>query len=59
MSTTDSFFTVDELAARWSCGRKSVIEAIKEGRLHAFKLGKRTYRIAAAEVTRFEMAVAS
>lgn len=49
-------YTVDELAARWRVGRNSVIAAIREGKLHAFKVGKRVWRITAAEVERYEAA---
>lgn len=59
MPNSDHSFTIDELASRWSCGRKSVVEAIRDGRLRAFRLGKRTYRVAAAEVSRFEQTMAA
>lgn len=46
--------TVRELAARWHCGRMTIWRAIREGRLKAFKVGERVYRIALAEVERYE-----
>jgi excisionase family DNA binding protein len=46
--------TVTELTARWKCRRKTVLEAIHDGRLLAFRVGKRVYRVTLAEVERFE-----
>jgi excisionase family DNA binding protein len=51
-----AFFTIDELAARWGCQRNTVAAAIKAGRLRAFKVNARRYRISAAEVARYELA---
>lgn len=48
--------TVSELVQRWRTTRKSVMAAIREGRLRAFVIGRRTYRVAIAEVERFELA---
>lgn len=53
-TNTKVFFTVNELVERWRCTRRSVIDMIKNGELAAFKLGKRRYRITAAEVERIE-----
>lgn len=47
-------FTLAELAARWRVSRHTVEEAIKDGRLQAFKPNKRGYRIHKAEVLRYE-----
>lgn len=47
-------FTVPELAQRWKCDRRSILEAIAENRLHAFRIGKRVWRISLEEVLRFE-----
>lgn len=47
-------FTIAELAVRWRTSRQSIMEAIHTGRLTAFKIGLRVYRVALAEVTRFE-----
>lgn len=47
-------FTVMELVARWRCDRRTVMEAIKADRLRAFRISKREYRIALAEVERYE-----
>ncbi len=52
----EAFFTIDELAARWRCQRNTVAAAIRSGRLQAFKVNERRYRISAAEVVRFENA---
>jgi excisionase family DNA binding protein len=57
-----AIFTIPELAKRWRCHRHTVTTAIREGRLQAFKVGDRVYRIREAEVLRYEqqnMAVAS
>lgn len=45
---------VHKLAARWRVNRHTVEDAIKDGRLQAFKPNKRGYRIREAEVVRFE-----
>lgn len=52
-------FTVNDLMARWNCPRKRILEAIHEGRLTAFRVGKRIYRVTIAEVERFESARAA
>jgi excisionase family DNA binding protein len=55
-------FTIVELAERWRASRHTVTSAIRAGRLQAFKVGDRQYRIREAEVLRYEqqnMAVAS
>lgn len=46
--------TVTELTRRWRCDGKRIYEAIHEGRLTAFRVGKRAYRVTIAEVERFE-----
>ncbi len=51
---TDVVLTVDELAARWRCTRRIVLEAVHAGKLRAFKVGKRRYRVTLAEVERYE-----
>jgi excisionase family DNA binding protein len=51
--------TVNELMSRWQCPRKKVLEAIHEGRLAAFRVGRRVYRVTVAEVERFETARAA
>ena len=58
MSSNDNVavLTVTELCQRWKCTRKSVLDAIHEGRLKAFRLGMRSYRVAMAEVVRYEAA---
>jgi excisionase family DNA binding protein len=48
-------YTVTELCKRWKCDRHSILDAIREGRLRAFKIGKRAYRIALPEVLRYEL----
>lgn len=47
--------TVSALCQRWSCSRRLITDAIKSGRLRAFVVGKLTWRIALAEVERYEL----
>ena len=55
-NTTPDTFTVSTLMQRWSCDRNTILTAIHEKRLKAFKLGKRAYRISRDEVLRYEQA---
>ena len=48
--------TITELCHRWRCTRHSVLDKIHAGELKAFRIGKRTYRVALAEVLRIEQA---
>lgn len=48
--------TVNDLMVRWGVDRKRIYEAIDAGRLRAFRVGKRTWRVTLAEVERFENA---
>jgi len=50
----EAVFTVSELCKRWKCDRHTVLTAIKDGRLDAFRLGKRTFRIRASAVLQVE-----
>lgn len=54
-----SALTVSDLMKRWKCSRKLILEAIHGGRLHAFRIGERSYRVSMAEVTRYELAQAA
>ncbi len=56
MNDNKPVLTVNDLCERWGCTRKSVLEAIHEGRLRAFKVGKRVYRVSFAELVRYETA---
>lgn len=49
-----SVFTVKQLVARWHTHRFTIIKAINDGRLKAFRPGERVYRVTRAEVERFE-----
>jgi excisionase family DNA binding protein len=49
-------YTVSELAAHWKCSRNTVLDAIRSGRLAAFRIGERSYRVTRAEVERYEAA---
>lgn len=49
-------FTVSDLMKRWKMSRKAVLQAIADGHVKAFRPGRRSYRISAAEVARVESA---
>lgn len=56
MSSNDNHapvLTVADIAARWRCGRRAVLERIHKGELRAWHVG-RAWRIALAELERFE-----
>ena len=53
-SESEQVFTVPELARRWKCSRHTVTAAINGGKLQAFKVGERQFRIRNAEVLRYE-----
>lgn len=60
--TSGEFFTISELAKRWRTSRHTITAAIRAGRLQAFKVGERVYRIRESEALRYEresLAVAS
>lgn len=47
-------YTISELADRWRVSRHTITAAIRAGRLRAFKVGARVYRIRRDEVFRYE-----
>jgi hypothetical protein len=49
-------FTLSELVKRWRCDRHSLLAAIEAGKLKAFRIGARNWRVTAAEVERLERA---
>ena len=51
---TDAILTVTEVMERWKCSRRSVLDAIHSGRLQAFKVGERAYRVRMDELERYE-----
>lgn len=53
-SNEPDVFTVADLARRWRCSRRSIVDKIAGGELKAFRIGKRMYRITASEVERVE-----
>ncbi len=53
---SDAVYTLSALMRRWKASRNTILKMIHEGRLAAFRIGLRTYRIAAAEVERHERA---
>jgi excisionase family DNA binding protein len=46
--------TVSQLCRRWQLGRKTVYKFINSEILPAWKVGKHLYRVAIADVLRFE-----
>lgn len=47
-------YTVAQLRKRWGCTQGAVLQAIHEGRLVAFRIGRRVWRIRLDEIERFE-----
>lgn len=47
--------TVSELMTRWKYSRRTILDAIHGGKLRAFRLGERSYRVAMSEVVRYEL----
>lgn len=47
-------YTIPDLVKRWQVSRHTIATAIREGRLRAFKVGQRVYRIRREEVLRYE-----
>lgn len=52
--SSEAFFTITELAERWRVSRHTITGAIRAGKLQAFKVGERAYRVREAEVVRYE-----
>lgn len=52
---TSAVLTVTELMARWKYSRRSILNAIRSGKLRAFRIGERSYRVAMSEVQRYEL----
>lgn len=50
----EALFTPATLAKRWECSEKHVRSLIKDGKLGAFRLGGKLFRIKASDVERFE-----
>jgi excisionase family DNA binding protein len=59
MNENTPVLTVNELCERWHCARRTIMDAIHDGKLKAFKVGKRWYRISMDEVKRYESASAA
>jgi excisionase family DNA binding protein len=57
MSSNDNHpvLTVTDLCKRWKCDRHGVLDLIHAGKLKAFRIGKRAYRVALPEVMRYEL----
>jgi excisionase family DNA binding protein len=51
-----SVYTLTELVRRWKTSRNTILAMIHEGRIAAFRLGRRTYRVRSDEVERYELA---
>ena len=54
----DAVLTVMDIARRWRCGRRAVLERIHKGELRAWHVG-RAWRVALAELERFERGLAA
>lgn len=54
MLPNDRPYTIARLAERWECSQSHVKQLIHTGRLNAWKLGEKLWRINADEVERFE-----
>jgi excisionase family DNA binding protein len=52
--TDPPVLTVSDVMRRWRCARATVLEAIHAGRLVAFRVGLRAYRVRLDEVERYE-----
>jgi len=52
--TGRAWFTVSQLCQRWQLGRKTIYKFIDNKILPAWKVGPHLYRIAVADVLRFE-----
>lgn len=50
---SEPVLTIMDIAARWKCGRRAVLERIHKGELRAWHVG-RAWRVALAELERFE-----
>ena len=46
--------TPEQLSERWQCSKSLVIETINEGKLSAFRLGKKQFRIPVSAVKEYE-----
>jgi excisionase family DNA binding protein len=46
--------TVRDITIRWKCSRRTVLDVIHSGELHAFRLGKRAYRARLVDVEAYE-----
>jgi excisionase family DNA binding protein len=46
--------TVRDIAVRWKCSRRTVLEVIHAGELRAFRIGKRAYRARLVDVEAYE-----
>ena len=49
-----AWLTVSQLARRWQLGRKTIYKFIDSGTLPVWQVGTHLYRIAFADVVRFE-----
>ena len=52
--SSPAWLTVSQLCRRWQLGRKTVYKFINSEILPAWKVGKHLYRVAIADVLRFE-----
>jgi len=52
--TEPAWFTVSQLSKRWQLGRKTIYKFIDSKLLPAWRAGTHLYRVAVADVLRFE-----
>jgi excisionase family DNA binding protein len=54
ITSEPSWLTISQLCRRWQLGRKTVYKFIDAGILPAWRVGTHLYRVAVADVLRFE-----
>jgi excisionase family DNA binding protein len=54
MTSEPAWLTISQVCRRWQLGRKTVYKFIDAGILPAWRVGSHLYRIAVADVLRFE-----
>ncbi len=59
MNDNVAVFTITELMARWKVARKTILDQIRNGKLRAFRVGERSYRVTMDEVMRYEQTKAA
>jgi excisionase family DNA binding protein len=55
LTSDPAWLTVSQLCSRWQLNRKTVYKFIAANALPAWKVGRNLYRVAVADVLRFEI----